>query len=677
LVRQKAGRGEMHGQHGEQRVGGGAVDEVGGKRARGDGGVGGQIERANVAKRVGRGHGTIERVVNDGVRVWRGERDGDGRKIIAARGRDGGRRERGRAGETIDPRGNHGDGVGINEIAEVGHLNFIVRRVDTRQQHGTPRILGLEHAGVVHAQRERRGKIGEVLVGEWRVVARVERGAGPAGLMTLHAVGFQVRARPFFERGAQIGERGELEIIGDAGFVDGGIKQTKIIQRAELVVGHAGGGIIQRAVQLARVDAEHIIRDGRVTCQTIRRTRINPNLGADASGVGDENGFVQSAGQQIGIAVVRAPFVSDAIDAAVDVAHEQTGFKAARRDGGVGFVHDEIKVFHEDGAGGKRPIVIRGEIDLFVRRDEPAVIRQCKVARFQRCVRPQRGVRAVRNDAARGRARGGVGKHAAAGKQRGQRAAARGGHIGERGEITIRGEAVRLSAAGADGYVGDGRRAGESAAVQRDGGKRVTARAKSGGGEKIRRCVSAVAQRAQQRSVRIKTHGADLVRGRVGIRAQRDAGGRGVSRAKRGRSQHDVRRRIGERIQLRLRNRAGRSGGAAPLQLHGGVVGVLKIIQPHVVELLRIERDGGVVRRSVGARRPIVDEQLAVDPQPHAIVRDGRNGVSLAVLRLHASGPARGEIGLADDCARRGVAPIEIHHGVGAGQCGGGGETYI
>ena len=107
------------------------------------------------------------------------------------------------------------------------------------------------------------------------------------------------------------------------------------------------------------------------------------------------------------------------------------------------------------------------------------------------------------------------------------------------------------------------------------------------------------------------------------------------------------------------------------------VAGALKVIHLDVIKLLRLEGDG----RAVGLRRaagcPSGDQQLAIDPQLRALLGDGGEGVSLAVFRLHATGPTRGEIGLTDGRAGAGAAPIEIHHRVGARQRGRGGEIDI
>ena len=63
-------------------------------------------------------------------------------------------------------------------------------------------------------------------------------------------------------------------------------------------------------------------------------------------------------------------------------------------------------------------------------------------------------------------------------------------------------------------------------------------------------------------------------------------------------------------------------------------------------------------------RYPIVDEQLAIYPEAHAVIREDRESIGLAVLRLHGSAPTRGEIGLADGVVGTSAVPVEVHHAI-------------
>ena len=121
-----------------------------------------------------------------------------------------------------------------------------------------------------------------------------------------------------------------------------------------MVVRDTGRGISLVAVQLPRIDSKHIVRHRRVTGQAVRRTRIIPGLRGHARRVGDRNVFRQTAREQIRVAVVRPPFVSHAINRAVDVAHKEPGFQTMQNIG-VGRIGVELKSFDKHRAGWKQP----------------------------------------------------------------------------------------------------------------------------------------------------------------------------------------------------------------------------------------------------------------------------------------------------------------------------------
>src|SRR5205085_165662 len=94
-----------------------------------------------------------------------------------------------------------------------------------------------------------------------------------------------------------------------------------------------------------------------------------------------------------------------------------------------------------------------------------------------------------------------------------------------------------------------------------------------------------------------------------------------------------------------------------PPELGDRAAVVLVVLEFDVVTLARLQRDGA----AIGARGmivPLVDELLAVDPEAHTVVADGRKGVCLARRRLHLSRPAYRERGPAD--SRRGCAPLPV-----------------
>ncbi len=83
--------------------------------------------------------------------------------------------------------------------------------------------------------------------GQRRVVAGVKRDAGAAGLMALRAIGVEIGAGAFLQRGRQIRQRGKLfERSEWSASSKAGLNSPSRFKRAELVVRDAGGGIRDR-----------------------------------------------------------------------------------------------------------------------------------------------------------------------------------------------------------------------------------------------------------------------------------------------------------------------------------------------------------------------------------------------------------------------------------------------
>ena len=168
-----------------------------------------------------------------------------------------------------------------------------------------------------------------------------------------------------------------------------------MIPGAQLVVCDAGIGVGKIAVELARLEAEHIAGGGVVAAEAIQRAGIKPLLGAAAGGGGDENIFRQRVGDEVGVGVVRAPFVGDAIDGVVGVADYETGFEPAQHVG-VRVVHGQGKMFYEHRAAGESPFTRRGKVDGGAGRNgDPALL--------DRAIRPQRRVDGVGEQVGAGR----------------------------------------------------------------------------------------------------------------------------------------------------------------------------------------------------------------------------------------------------------------------------------
>ena len=108
---------------------------------------------------------------------------------------------------------------------------------------------------------------------------------------------------------------------------------------------------------MAGVEPEHVIGHGRVAGETVRLAGIIPGLRGDAAAIGDQDIFCETAGEQIGVAVIRPPFVSDAIGRAIDVADKHARFEAAQ-DSGVRGVGVELEGLHEHGSGRESPVIL-------------------------------------------------------------------------------------------------------------------------------------------------------------------------------------------------------------------------------------------------------------------------------------------------------------------------------
>src|SRR5262249_51201371 len=128
----------------------------------------------------------------------------------------------------------------------------------------------------------------------------------------------------------------------------------------------------EAAVYLASFHTKDVVCLGSMAGQAISRAWVKPGLSSDPDGVGDNDRFVQAGGEQVSLAVVGTPFIGYAINCAVDVANDQTGFEPAFVSGDL--VGHQLKILHKNGAGGERPFAIGGEGDLFVRGVRSAVV---------------------------------------------------------------------------------------------------------------------------------------------------------------------------------------------------------------------------------------------------------------------------------------------------------------
>ncbi len=127
---------------------------------------------------------------------------------------------------------------------------------------------------------------------------------------------------------------------------------------SQLIIGNAGRGIGDFTIHLPRLYAENPACGWGMAGQAVLPARVIPRLRARTGGGLDRDVLFDGAAQQVRIAVVRPPFIRDAVDSALLIADQQTRFETAR-DIGVGIVNGQLKVFHKDRTVRERPFTRR------------------------------------------------------------------------------------------------------------------------------------------------------------------------------------------------------------------------------------------------------------------------------------------------------------------------------
>jgi len=125
-----------------------------------------------------------------------------------------------------------------------------------------------------------------------------------------------------------------------------------MIPRPQLIIRYTCVCVRERTVELAGFDAENVTGGGSVAAKAIERAGIEPLLSAGAKAGVDKDVFGEGVGNEIGIGVIGAPFVSDAVDGAVGVANEEAGFETLEQIR-IRVVDWEIEMFDKDGAIGE------------------------------------------------------------------------------------------------------------------------------------------------------------------------------------------------------------------------------------------------------------------------------------------------------------------------------------
>ena len=319
-------------------------------------------------------------------------------------------RFRRRRGDVCDPLRDDAHGGLIDHVLrERGHLEKLRGRREPLVQDRTRDIAGSDDVRARDAKRVAHETIHDGGVIERRLDARIPKRGRAARAMAVRAVCIEIGACALLDRGVRVVERRKLAQRRDRALVERRGKVTRVIPRSELVVRVPGLGEKMRAIALLRVHAEHAAARAIVADGAILSARIKPRLRArGAVGVRDRHILGHGIDDEISVGMIRAPFVTAAIDKTEVVAHEHARFEALSLRG-IAVIHRQLEVFHEDGAVRKTPLACRREADFFpIRHPEPALL--------VRAIAPQRGVHLVAHKAGgRGEIRD-VGKDAGGGK---------------------------------------------------------------------------------------------------------------------------------------------------------------------------------------------------------------------------------------------------------------------
>ena len=260
-------------------------------------------------------------------------------------------------------------------------------------------------------------------MGEWSVIASVEIGDGAAGAMALGAVGIKVGAGAILERAAGITCGSQFRKSSDPLLPQSGIEQPDVVPGAELIVLDTLWKL-EFAIHLAGFDAQHTAGEVGVANAAILAAGVEPVLCFCADGSLDYYRLDQIRCEEIGVGIVRAPFVGDAINGARAVADEEACFEPALLLR-MRFVRREFEMFCEDGAGWKRPFA-RGLEAYGFRR---AFVWDRDPTRFSSAVRPEGDVDNIGDERRGGNEVASVRECASLGQEFGRLAFCRFGHV--------------------------------------------------------------------------------------------------------------------------------------------------------------------------------------------------------------------------------------------------------
>ena len=163
-----------------------------------------------------------------------------------------------------------------------------------------------------------------------------------------------------------------------------------MVERPQLVVAAARGGISKQPVELVRLQSQHASCACIVTGPAVRPAGKRPCLRAGSSGGSDDgNQCTVPVRQQVRIRAVRPPPIRHPIINSIIPMHQETCLHAPPH-GRVAIIHGQIKLFHKDRSFGKLPRACGGEIDFLRSRIRQSVVGNRQPALFGSVIRPER-----------------------------------------------------------------------------------------------------------------------------------------------------------------------------------------------------------------------------------------------------------------------------------------------
>ena len=154
---------------------------------------------------------------------------------------------------------------------------------------GAREVLRRDELRARNAERVRHRPVDDTLVGQRRIEPRVPECGRASGAVALRAIRIKIRTDAVFERRGSVRHGDELVVSEKGALVERRVEDANVVPRSQLVVRHPGAEIGKIAIELARLEAEHVAGSGCVATQTVLAARIKPLLRARAGrGLNDD-----------------------------------------------------------------------------------------------------------------------------------------------------------------------------------------------------------------------------------------------------------------------------------------------------------------------------------------------------------------------------------------------------